>query len=567
IRNWNSQATKIFEWNKDEILGQPLYGVIFPSRYRKSHGLELKKFLESGKELFFNSKVEIYALHRNGHEFPIELSLVAVKTGISHYEFYAFIRDLSQRKHSEQKLIESEHRYRLLFKFSPYSIYEIDLEGNFLSANTAGLQILELSDEEHIRGKPFLESVHPEDKSNVKILFKKATLGITSNFEFTSAGISQHYLKACFIPIEDNAGRVSHLMVLVENITHQKESEMLIWQQANFDSLTKLPNRTMLYDRLTKEIKKTSSSSKLTLALLVIDIDHFKDINVALGHEGGDIFLREAALRLKECANESDLVTRLGGDEFALILSEINDPNAIENIAEKILHNFSDFFELDGQSIHATVSIGISLFPEDGVKMETLLKNAEQAMHAAQTEGGNRYNYFTPFMQKAAQVRLQIANDLRVALDNNEFQLHYQPIIDLKTGEIRKAEALIRWQHPERGLISPVAFIPIAEENRMIIDIGAWVFHEAANQVKRWREAYHPDFQISINKSPVQFHDEQSVHDAWIEHLQKCNLPGESIVIEITEGFLLDINPTVIDRLLKFREAGIQISLDDFGTG
>lgn len=565
IRDWNRRAEKVFGRLKDEVLGQPLSEMLIAPHDRQLYLQAMKRLSGAIDESSLGLRIEIQARHRNGTEFPAEISFVPLKLD-DRDELHIFIRDISDRRQAEQALRNREERYRLLVESSPYCIHEIDLEGRFLSINQAGLEMLGFDDDKALVELPYSECASSKDKGRIENLLQKAVQGVASHFEFTGTGDNPRYFKSCFIPIKNNENAVVKLMGLTEDITSHKKSEMLAWRHANFDALTGLPNRCMFYEHLTQEIRKAARSPR-SLVLLVIDIDRFKDVNDALGHGSGDILLKDAAQRLKGCVREMDMVARLGGDEFALVLSEIDDPGNIERIAENILQKLSEPFTLQSQLIYASASIGITLYPEDADDMETLLKNADQAMYAAKAEGRSRYNYFTPFMQKAAQIRMQIANDLRVALDNDEFQLYYQPIVDLNTGLIVKAEALIRWHHPEHGLVSPAAFIPIAEENRMIIDIGNWVFYQAADQARQWRESHYQDFQISVNKSPVQFHNENHAHASWLDYLQEQGLPGQSIVVEITEGLLLDISSAVTEQLLNFRDAGIQVSLDDFGTG
>lgn len=363
-------------------------------------------------------------------------------------------------------------------------------------------------------------------------------------------------------------GSVHRRIALFSDITNKKEAEALIWKQANFDALTGLPNRSMFLDRLWQEIKKAHRDG-LPLALLFIDLDHFKEVNDTLGHSVGDALLKEAANRLSSCVRDTDTVTRLGGDEFTVILGEMDQAGSAERVVHEILFKLAEPFRLGDEVVYVTASIGITLYPEDAGDIETLLKSADQAMYAAKRSGRNRYSYFTQSMQESAQSRMRLAGDLRTALEQRQFRLEYQPIVELATGRIHKAEALIRWDHPARGLISPAEFIPIAEETEIIVGIGEWVFHEAAHQVMRWRENLHPGFQVSINKSPVQLRQDGEEPDQalWVSHLASLGLPGESIVIEITEGLLLDARNSIVQRMRKLREAGIQISLDDFGTG
>ncbi|MDP1660233.1 MAG: EAL domain-containing protein [Methylotenera sp.] len=359
---------------------------------------------------------------------------------------------------------------------------------------------------------------------------------------------------------------VQRWVAMFTDITQKKESEDLIWRQANFDSLTGLPNRQMFYNRLEQDLKKAHRASH-SFALMFIDLDQFKEINDTLGHDVGDDLLKHVAHRLSECVRETDTVSRLGGDEFTVILSDLGDSASVERIAQKILKKLAEPFHLNNEMAYITASMGITFYPEDATRIETLLKSADQAMYAAKNQGRNRYSYFTQGMQEAAQRRMHLANELRGALICNQFWVAYQPIVDLENGNIYKAEALIRWQHPQHGLISPAEFIPIAEDTGLIVEIGEWVFQEVTKQVSVWRESCHSEFQISVNKSPVQFRDENSNYAPWPDQLQKLGLSGQSIVVEITEGMLMDASDDINKKLLIFRDAGIQVSLDDFGTG
>jgi diguanylate cyclase (GGDEF)-like protein/PAS domain S-box-containing protein len=363
----------------------------------------------------------------------------------------------------------------------------------------------------------------------------------------------------------DRNGEVDLVVSNFADITNKKASEELIWHQANYDALTGLPNRRLFQEHLETEMKK-SNRSGLPLALMFLDLDRFKDVNDTLGHDVGDILLREAALRLRSCVRASDTVARLGGDEFTIILSELENLAHIAFVAQNILHRMSEPFQLGIESAYVSASVGITLYPQDARDVDTLLKNADQAMYSAKNQGRNRYRYFTESMQQATQTRMWMANELRGALARGEFELFYQPIVDLGSGKVYKAEALIRWRHPVRGYIPPSIFIPIAEETGLIVEIGEWVFREVASQIKHWRDDDNRVYQVSINRSPVQFRT-RSGGDSWTEFLRKIGLPGQSIAVEITEGLLLEPNAMVVDQLAELRDAGVQVSLDDFGTG
>ncbi|HQT26676.1 MAG TPA: bifunctional diguanylate cyclase/phosphodiesterase, partial [Burkholderiales bacterium] len=284
-------------------------------------------------------------------------------------------------------------------------------------------------------------------------------------------------------------------------------------------------------------------------------------------HQTGDILLVEAASRIVSCVRESDTVSRLGGDEFTVILSELPEVEHVEKIAQNINSRLAEPFVLGNEVAYVSASIGITFYPNDALEVEQLLRNADQAMYVSKNAGRNRFSYFTSSLQEKAQARLRLLNDLRGALGTNQFMLYFQPIVELSSGRIVKAEALLRWKHPERGMVSPMDFIPLAEETGLIIEIGDWVFREAARWVSRWNELCGCNFQVSVNESPVQFQSESKDIDAWLDYLAELELSGQNVAIEITESLLLNADSHVTDKLIQFRDAGIQVAIDDFGTG
>ena len=346
----------------------------------------------------------------------------------------------------------------------------------------------------------------------------------------------------------------------------EKASAELAWKEANFDLLTGLPNRYMFLNKLDEEMRKAKREHR-PLALLFIDLDRFKEVNDVLGHELGDVLLQKAAQRIVGCLRETDAVARLGGDEFTVLLSVQNEHSNIARAYNGILYTLAQPFHLMSKIAYVSASIGITIFPADASTAAGLLKNAEQAMYAAKEQGRNRFCYFTPAMQVAAQSRSRLASDLRTALSDKQFSLAYQPIVDLATGEIHKAEVLVRWKHPELGFMNPAEFIPVAEDMGLIVELGDWVFKEAVVELARLRTLLDPHFEISVNKSAIQCHTGAGVHDDWSSYLQELGLTGDSITIEITESVLLDSNKAVGEKLAGLRSAGMKISLDDFGTG
>ena len=367
-------------------------------------------------------------------------------------------------------------------------------------------------------------------------------------------------------PILNEQGETIGVASLGEDITAKKQAEEMIWTQANYDSLTGLANRKLLQDRLDQEIRKAHRSGE-SVALIYLDLDQFKDVNDTLGHHVGDNLLKAAADRLTGHIREVDTVARIGGDEFTIIMGGLSEFSSVERVACAILEQMAKPFQLDHETAYVSASIGITFYPQDGSHVDELFKNADQAMYAAKSMGRNCFQYFTPTMQHEAMTRMSTVKDLHSAIKKSEFVLHYQPIVDLATDSICKGEALIRWQHPERGLVFPDKFIAYAEESRLINDIGDWVYREALRQASLWRRDYDAEFQICVNVSTVQFDSKNSSVNRWIDQLNKLGLPGQAVAIEITESLLMENVDKFTNNLLMFRDAGIQVSLDDFGTG
>jgi diguanylate cyclase (GGDEF)-like protein len=350
------------------------------------------------------------------------------------------------------------------------------------------------------------------------------------------------------------------------DITDKKEADAVIWQQANYDSLTQLPNRRYFNSHLHEAIAEAADHQQ-KLGLLLLDLDRFKEVNDTLGHRSGDELLIEIAQRIRQCLSDQMLVARLGGDEFAIILPEPACAD-VQAFGQQLLQEISKAMILGGERVYVTVSIGISQYPEDAVNAEEMIQHADQAMYEAKNRGRNNLRFFSMAIKEALSQRVSLARDLRVALENGELRDYYQPIVDLATGKIAKAEALMRWQHPQRGLISPSLFIPVAEETGDIVAMGDWILTQAAQHAMQWQSLVNDDaFAISVNKSPVQFVEQMDTKNDWLHALRSMGVEGKRIVVEITEGLLLNPDPIVEQRLLQFRDMGIQVAIDDFGTG
>jgi diguanylate cyclase (GGDEF)-like protein len=345
----------------------------------------------------------------------------------------------------------------------------------------------------------------------------------------------------------------------------EQDAQNLIWHQAHFDTLTDLPNR-MLFHRQMRESFAVASKDNSFIGFLYIDLDAFKHINDVHGHSTGDELITVVANRLKKCVRTSDHLARLSGDEFAIIITDIEDLNMIDQVANRILALLSQPYEINNCIMNITSSIGSSVYPNDTDDIETLVKYADMAMYEAKRLGKNRYQAFTQSMQDKASHKQAILIDLKTAVTANELRIHYQPIVNLKTNKMVKAEALIRWQHPHKGMIGPLDFISIAEDSNAICEIGNWVFEQALKDIVTLQEKIHPAFSISINVSPKQL-GADSLLIKWPKQLQKQGLAENSLGIEITEGLLLEVDPNVNQIFHDLRNIGVQLLIDDFGTG
>jgi diguanylate cyclase (GGDEF)-like protein/PAS domain S-box-containing protein len=482
------------------------------------------------------------------------------------------VADVTDHVQAAASAKESEDRWKLALESTGDGVWDwyVQTGKEFFSPRL--LQMCGYGDDDlNSLAEEFDNRTHPDDMAQLKRARLDHFEGRTPSYQSERRirckdGDWKWVLSRGMVISRDAQGQPLRMIGTFTDVSSRKESEAVIRHQAFYDALTGLPNRRMLRERLEQEIRKCKRDH-LQLALLFIDLDNFKEVNDTLGHDSGDVLLVEAGRRLQACVRQSDTVARMGGDEFTVILAELPNSDHLEGTLQKILHALAEVFQLGNEQVFVSASIGITIYPIDATPIEDLFKNADQALYVAKGAGRNRFSFFTPALQDAAQNRVRLTGDLRTALTEQQFRVVYQPIVDLATGAIHKAEALIRWHHPVRGLVSPAAFIPIAESSGLIVDIGEWVFQQAAHQVEAWRAKLAPDFQISVNKSPVQFQHSESCKVAWAQDLQQRGLPGDCIVVEITEGLLLDTSNSVADSLLGLSDAGIQVSLDDFGTG
>jgi diguanylate cyclase (GGDEF)-like protein/PAS domain S-box-containing protein len=442
-----------------------------------------------------------------------------------------------------------------------------DSNNHIIDVNQAFTQLSGYTPREAIGNlQNFMYSERHDEVFNQAILNKLNTTGIWEGEVWIRRKNGKEFAVWQLIhTIYGDNGNVLRRVALFSDVTDQKRTEESIRRDAYYDLLTGLPNRRLFHDRLGLEIKKANRTS-LPIALLFIDLDRFKEVNDMHGHYVGDSLLQEAARRISACVRESDTVARLGGDEFTVILSELPDTRHTDEVAHKIVTSLSEPYNIDGEIVYVSASIGITMYPSDANSISALMNNADQAMYIAKSKGRNRFSHFTASLQQAEHPRMQFINELPGALAAKQLRIYFQPIVDLSTGRILKAEALLRWQHPILGMVSPLKFIPLAENTGLINQIGDWVFKESARFAKHWSKIFGDDFQVSVNMSPVQFKPENNNFAAeWLHHLQEIGLPGRNMAVDIGEG-LLHEESGILDKLHIFRDAGIQIAIDDFGT-
>jgi diguanylate cyclase (GGDEF)-like protein/PAS domain S-box-containing protein len=414
--------------------------------------------------------------------------------------------------------------------------------------------------------RAWLENVHPDDRERVRVRMDDLSIDdYAMTFRVLRPdGVLRHVLMRVYI-VRDGAGQFVRRAGIVQDVTERKEQEARIEHLAYHDALTGLPNRAMLMDRLTQALAQ-AQRRQVEAAVVFIDLDRFKLVNDSLGHGAGDALLQEVARRVRGALREDDTVARVGGDEFQVVLPQITGPTDAAHVAEKVMAVLGVPFMLEGQELHVTASLGLSLYPRDGTSGELLLKYADMALYAAKGEGRNAYRFFSPEMNALAHGRLRMENDLRRAIDRDELVLHYQPQLDLATGRVNAIEALLRWRHPDKGLVPPNAFIPMAEESGLVLLLGEWVLNEACRQVAQWHAQGLGPLRVAVNISARQL-QRPGLDGAVRQALAASDLPPSCLELEITESSMM-LDPLHAQGVLQsLRELGVQLSIDDFGTG
>ncbi|MRW92867.1 EAL domain-containing protein [Duganella sp. FT80W] len=476
--------------------------------------------------------------------------------------------DVAARKRTEEALQESEHRFRRLLALSSDWYWEQDAQFRFTNIS-GGFFHKGKQDPQRFVGKTRWE-LHPEMWNNRWGREHMATLEAHlpfANLEYSLPGLDgqTHWFSTAGEPVFDREGSFTGYRGTGTEITERKLAEQRIQHIAHHDVLTGLPNRMLLQDRLSQAVALANRSGN-SLWVMLIDLDRFKFVNDSMGHKAGDQLLKTVAHRLQESVRDSDTVARLSGDEFVAVLTEYPDQALSPDVAQRIMQAVTQPVMLEGKEFFVTCSIGVAVYGSDGSSAQRLIEHADIAMYRAKKLGRNNTQFYEPTMNEEARERLRIESALRNALERREFVLHYQPQVDLQSGRVVGMEALLRWQHPELGMVAPQRFIGLAEETGMIVEIGAWVLRTACAQARQWQDAGHGALRVAVNLSPRQFSEPQLVN-AITEVLEHTGLPPACLDIELTEGLFMHDVTQAVELLHKLKSLGLALSIDDFGTG
>ncbi len=506
----------------------------------------------------------LYACDKNAFDEQARDLLVDMVMDVS-YALDHFASE-NERKKTEEALRVSEHQLRTIIETEPECVKILGGSGNLVDINAAGLALLEVETLQEARQHDLVDFIVPEYRDAFRTLYQRVMEGEKASLEFEITGLkgTRRWVETSAAPLRDGSGETTSLLGITRDITERKRAEQQITLLANFDALTGLPNRAQLDSHLKYALSLVKRSNG-NLAVMFIDIDHFKDINDTLGHSIGDSLLIEVAKRLQSVLREEDTASRLGGDEFMLILPDA-DARGAAQVAQKLLQVVSEPYQIEQYDLVVTASIGVALYPNDGENLESLSKSADTAMYRAKQEGRNDYRFFTPAMQARAARNMQLVNALRYALELGQFEVHYQPQVTIPDRRIIGIETLLRWRHPELGNVSPAEFIPVAEDSGLILPIGEWVLRTAVKQLKSWMDSGYAPIIIAVNLSAVQFRH-PSLSELVSSILEETQLPGKYLELELTEGVTMHDPQRAIAIMDTLDERGIRMSIDDFGTG
>jgi diguanylate cyclase (GGDEF)-like protein/PAS domain S-box-containing protein len=556
----NDTACRKLGYSREELLAKGLHEIIAssPEELSRLYG----RLIGSGE----SDTAQSWYRRKDGSRFPVEVSRRAIHSEGSPVVI-AVVRDITERRAAEEEL----RRFRVAMDNSADMIVLIDRASmRFVDVNKTACRLLGYSREELLKMGP--QDVLPVTREELEQDYDALIARPPGEVDVVTSGMKSQYTckDGSMLPFESTrhvlrSGDTYIIAAISRDIRARLAIEEKVAYMAQFDALTGLPNRNLFQDRLVQAMA-LAKRNDWPMAVLFIDLDRFKLVNDTLGHSAGDKLLKEAAERLRTCIRGSDTVGRLGGDEFAAILSELSIPSDAGLVAQKFIDVLRRPFDLDGKETYVSASIGITVYPADSDSSEALIMNADAAMYRAKEQGRNNYQYFTRDMNERALQRVHMEAALRRALERKEFRLLYQPKADLATGKICGFEALLRWQHPQKGTVPPAEFIPVLEETGLIVPVGEWVLRTACAQIGSWGKSGLKVPPISVNLSARQF-EQKNLSDAVHRVLSETKMDPSLIEFEITESLLMNDPEGAARTLRSLKESGVRLSMDDFGTG
>ncbi len=561
IYSYNRAAEQIFGYTPAEAIGRNVK-LLMPEPYHSEHDGYLANYVRTGESKCLGIGVrEVVAKHKDGTVFPMELATSEMRLGGQRL-FIGIARDISERKRAEEGIVKLSRAVEQ----TADSILITDRGGVIEYVNSAFERTTGYRKDEAIGCTPNLVRSGRHDAE----FYRRMWDTILAGEPFREVFINRkkdgmlYYEEKTISPLKDALGNVTHFISTGKDITERMQIQERLQYLAHHDVVTDMPNRVLFVDRLTQAIVRSQRNQK-RCAVLFLDLDRFKVINDTLGHDSGDRLLQGVANRLRRCLREGDTVARLGGDEFAILLEEIHIVDDVPPVAQKVLAALAQPLLLKDREFFITASIGISLYPDDGDDAHTLLKHADVAMYRAKHQGRNNYRFYTADMDTKALERLTLENNLRRALERDEFVLHYQPLVDVVTGNVTGVEALIRWNHPDLGLVPPNEFISLLEETGLIVPVGEWVLREACHQGRRWHAAGLA-LRVSVNLSSRQF-NAPDLADTIAAILRESDFDPRMLELEITESTTMQDPESSVKTLNALAAMGVRLALDDFGTG
>lgn len=519
------------------------------------------------------SGFEARIFRKDGQIIWISETARAVRDHAGVLLFYeGFVTDITARKEAEEALRESEERYTLAIKGANDGLWDWNLRSGEIHFSARWKEMLGVNDEQiGTQPEEWFSRVHPEDLQSLQAAITAHRDGVTPHFEVEHRMLHRdggyRWMLARGAAIRDGANRATRIAGSQTDITQRKETEEQLLRDALHDGLTGLPNRVLFNDRLERSIARTKRDVQHHFAVLFLDVDRFKVINDSLGHGVGDQLLIAVANRLQEAVRPGDTVARLGGDEFTILLEDPQEPDDAVSVAQRIIQAVKQPFHLETREVFVTTSIGIALSSAGYQRPQDVLRDADTAMYRAKAQGRSGHQVFDATMHTRAVKLLELENDLRRAIDRQEFELFYQPILLIKERKLKGFEALVRWRHPQRGIVSPTEFVPIAEETGLILPIGRWVLNEACRQMAEWQRQF-PDnpMDINVNLSGRQLSQTDMVEQV-MQALRQSGLKPQHLILEITESVVMENPESSIAMFERLKALGIQINIDDFGTG